>query len=646
MGVAAIVRLELTRLARRSSHYAARAGLALLTLYVSGAIAYCGTSVMSRPNGLRLEAVLIHGPEIAERALLELTWAQMVAILLLVPGLAAASIAEEDRRGTLEGLLTSRLSAGAIVVGKLAARLVVVAMIVAVGMPLVVPAVLMGLLGPMLLARASGMLAALGFFVAALALLAAAAIPRPRTAITAAYILVAAWLVVPIWLMPAVRGLTGPWAWVKGLTECALLSHPSEAALGLSIPWTRLYGDPSTNIGWIWLGLSRLYVEPSGWGLIWGALPRTFARVAGTLALAGLLCLGAAALVVRPRRLGLRYSQATRKVTASTHRRAQDTTGAPIGDDAMLWKEKTAGSHRLRPAVTLGIAVLLAVILARLAVPVRDAFVEWSALWLSSESSVVRRWQLNESLRSISAALYLVGLVVVASAAATSVAGERERGTWPALLASPLEGREVAFAKVFGVLWQVRWLAAPFLILGTIGLLAGSVHPLGALASAISLIVYAGYAAAVGVLCSMRSATSERALMATLLILLISNMLPLLFVPLELIGPMAGSREALFMAGVTPFVQWLAPVSPVEIEAAIRGWAWEGRIALPFTFWSIRVPLEAGLIRLYAVSVLLHIAGALAATWSAAFAFEHSRVHRAFLAWRSLALPGSRNPIQ
>jgi len=636
MGVRAIVWQDFTRLARRQSHYATRCMLALITLYVGGAITFFGSSMVARPGGPGLADLLRFGPEIAERAFLELTWAQMLAILLLLPGLAAGAIAEEDRRGTMADLLASPLSGCAIVLGKLAGRLVHAAIILLVALPLVVPALLSGLIEPLLVARAWLMLGVLATFVASLSLMVAALVARPRSAIPMAYILVGAWVLLPIWLTPAVRGLPSPWAWLKTIDEWVLLSHPSEAALGLSIPWTRLYGDPTTDIGWVWLGLSRLYVEPSGRGLIWGALPRTLMRVVVPQSVAALLCLVVAALSLRTRRLGLRGWGSPRLAHRASLRGPEATSRPVVGDDPMLWKESTATGLRARIAVRIGIALFVAVMLVPLVEPMRNAFSEWTTSVLENGTSNWRRWQLNESLRSLSTALYVVGLLAVSSVAAASVAGERERASWTALLTSPLTGWEIARAKVLGVLWGMRWLALPFGTLWVIGLATGSVHPLGSLAAGLSVIVFGAYVASIGVLCSMLSATSDRALLATLTVLMVSNAFPLLFVPLDLIGPIAGSREALCLAVVTPFVHWISLVSPIEIESARNGWPWEGTIRLPFTFWNIRVPLEAGLLRLYGTSMLVHLLGALLATRAAAWAFEVSRGHRSWLSsfWR------------
>jgi ABC-type transport system involved in multi-copper enzyme maturation permease subunit len=599
--------------------------LAVIALYLGGAIAYCGRNMLQTPDGPRLADLLRSGPEIAERAMLELTWTQMLAMLVLLPGLGASAISEEDRRGTMADLFATPLSGGAIVFGKLARPLLLAAIILLVALPVITPAVCAGLLSIVLVARAWLMLAVLAIFVVSLSVLVAAVVTRPHRSIPTAYCVVAAWLLVPIWLTPVVRGLSGPWAWVKMIDECALLSHPSEAAMGLSIPWTRLYGSPSTDIGSVWLGLSRLYIDPSGRGLIWGALPRTLTRVVVSQSLAAAFCLVAAALCLRGRRLGLR-GWGTHWPWIPTRRPAHSAfPSRDVGDDPMLWKERTAAGRPSRTAVGIGIALLCGTMLVPLVEQIVGAFSEWSAVWAGNDAGDSKRSQLNESLRSVSAMLYMVSLLIIATAATARVTGERDRGSWTALLACPLTGWEVARAKVLGAVWEMRWLALPFGLIWIIGLLTGSIHPLGFLTAGVSAIVFGTYAAALGVCCSMLLATSDRAILATLGILLVSNTFPLLLIPLDLIGSVASSRAGLFLAGVTPFVHWISLVSPIELGPALNGWPKEGTIRLPFTFWTIRLPLQIDLIRIYGISILFHLVAALVTTGAAAWAFEARR---------------------
>jgi ABC-type transport system involved in multi-copper enzyme maturation permease subunit len=642
--VDALIRRELTCLARRPSQYLIRVSLAIITLYVGGAIVFCGRSMLAAHTDLRLADLLRSGPEIAERALLELTWTQMLAMLLVLPALAAGAISEEDRRGTMAALLGTPLAGGAIVLGKLAGPLCYTLTILLVGLPLVVPALLFGLLDPFLVARAWLLLATFAAFLVSLSVSIAAIISRSYAAIPTAYGAIGAWLLVPIWLTPVVRGLSGPWVWIKTINECLLLSHPSEAALGLSIPWTRLYGNPSTDIGWVWLGLSRLYVDPSGRGLIWGTLARSLTRVVVPQLISAFLCLAVAALVLRSRRLGLPGWDRLRMPSPRRSALPQTSSCPAVGDNPMLWKESRATGSRSPNLVRFGIVFLCATMLVPLLDPICACFFEWTAGRAENGAGMWERARLNESLRSVSTAFYLTSLLVIAVAAAGSVTSERHRGSWTGLLASPLTGWEVARAKVLGVIRGMLWLVLPFEVLGVIGIATGSIHPLGFATAGLSLMAFGLYAAALGVCCSMLSATSDRAILATLAVLWESNTFPLICIPLGLIGSVAGSKEGLLLAGVTPLVHWISLVSPVEIQTALHGWTWEGTIRLPFTFWTVRIPLDIGLIRLYGMSVLFHLLGALGATWAAAWTFEASRGRRSFLSILSRDFLSSRLP--
>jgi hypothetical protein len=104
-------------------------------------------------------------------------------------------------------------------------------------------------------------------------------------------------------------------------------------------------------------------------------------------------------------------------------------------------------------------------------------------------------------------------------------------------------------------------------------------------------------------------------------VLLAGNALALLFVPLDLAGRLAGTWQAMYLAGVSPFVEWVALVSPVEIRWSLAGQTWEGSLGLP-GLWGTWVRLEPGLIRTYLASLALHALGTSVALRAAAWAFD------------------------
>ena len=63
-------------------------------------------------------------------------FAQTLAVILLTPALVAGVVAEERQRKTLQYLLTSCLTSVEIVLGKLAARMLILAVLFGVGMPI------------------------------------------------------------------------------------------------------------------------------------------------------------------------------------------------------------------------------------------------------------------------------------------------------------------------------------------------------------------------------------------------------------------------------------------------------------------------------------------------------------------------------
>jgi hypothetical protein len=293
----------------------------------------------------------------------------------------------------------------------------------------------------------------------------------------------------------------------------------------------------------------------------------------------------------------------------------------------MLWKERHAAGRLSRKTILL-LLLLCAGLLVPLAAPAWDAFRECRQEWRQGPTPLWARGYLNQVVRQTDAVLYLLVLAVVAATAALSVTGERERGTWTSLATTLVSGSEVARAKADGALWSARAWSIPLLVLWVLGLATSAIHPLGVLTAAAAILIFARYAAALGVFYSMVSKSSERALTATFLTLLAGNAAALLFVPWDLIGPLAGSWQAVYLAALTPLVEWVALVSPVEIQCWLEGRAWEGTLQLPWQLWSARMALGPGLIRTYLVSLILHAMAAGALFRATAWWFDRTRGER------------------
>ena len=271
---------------------------------------------------------------------------------------------------------------------------------------------------------------------------------------------------------------------------------------------------------------------------------------------------------------------------------------------------------------SLGLCVLLA---ARLAGPAASTFAR-RAGW---PGVIGHSQDLADLLHLFLTVLYVVGALLVATTAAASVAGERERGTWTGLAASPLTGPEVARAKVAGALRSARPLALAFGLLGTTGLVTRAIHPVGMLAVIVAVPIFFWAAAAVGVLASMAAGGTDRAVAATLAALAAINLMPVLFVDPDMLGGVAGSWPTFSYAGASWYVVWASPVSVDEFNWIARtGRWWDGGVWVPWRFWSPRGGLRTttpGLVPVVLAAIVLHAAIAAAATRAAAWLFEMQR---------------------
>ena len=83
-----------------------------------------------------------------------------------------------------------------------------------------------------------------------------------------------------------------------------------------------------------------------------------------------------------------------------------------------------------------------------------------------------------------SSACTTIGIVVVMTflvgGFASEVLGvERMKETWTSLLATPMTGREIVRSAIRATAWRSRWGFGTVLVLWTLGLAAGAIHPLG-----------------------------------------------------------------------------------------------------------------------------------------------------------------------
>jgi len=478
---------------------------------------------------------------LANSAFLWFANSQAVVVVALVPLLVAGAVAEEKARGTLGLLLASRLTSAEIIADKLAARLLLVVVLMALGLPVVALVGLYGGVDPAEALTYYGGTLASAYFAASLSMLASVHARSAAGAVIGAYAAGLAWLALPVGLAVALAAPQTP-------AQLAWLQAPV-AWLARSSPWS--------------LSAPREVWGPSASGpaaLTW-MVPEMAALQLGF----GLALFALAAWRLRPvYRAQFGAGPARRRTWLGRALGLRPRLRPPCGDDPMRWKERSAPeSGWLAQLVILMALAMIAFLLIA-----HQKFYHYSAamdelffygldLGPGAYHGAWRRI-LNDDLCQYASLLYTAALAAVAIVAAASVSGERARGTWTSLLATPLDRSEILRAKMFGAAWAVRVPLGMIALLYLVALGSTAMHPVGFVLGVVGLYTFVSFAIALGTYVSLRSRTPTQAITRTVMILLAINLGPAL-----LIFPLVGwdNYAALLIFGCTPVFLYVSPMS-------------------------------------------------------------------------------------
>src|SRR5271165_99733 len=220
---------ELRTVARRRRSYALRTALGLFLLYLmiqstnrwDTYASQSGTNREYTPGELAQIGMTLFGNVI---------WLQGIVILLLTPAFVAGTIAEDRQRKVLSYLLASPLSGAEIVLGKLAARMVNLVVLVAVGLPVVSIALFLGGVDPVAVWLCYGTSFSTLYLLAAISTFVSTFSARPRDAIRRAYLIELVWLLLPMieWLCQSAGGTLGSLTTeARPITEWIIGSSPA-----------------------------------------------------------------------------------------------------------------------------------------------------------------------------------------------------------------------------------------------------------------------------------------------------------------------------------------------------------------------------------------------------------------------------------
>jgi len=462
----------------------------------------------------------------------------------MTPSLVAGVIANEKQRKTLHYLLASSLTSMEIVLGKLMARMLHVAVFLAIGLPVISLLSLFGGVDPLLILLAVAGTFTSAFFLAAMSVYCSTISKRVREAIIIAYTIEGAWFALPPIIRSVMPGYSPRlYSWIRPVNDWLLASTP----------WGPFYQVPAM----FRIGVSGL-VEATAWMM---------ALQVGL----GIGFLGLSVVRLRPifkaqegsptrRFLGVIPVGKTRAIRLFSRK--------PVGDDAMLWKElhttKTSGIAQV--AVILLSLTIAGVILYWSAVYALEAFVELQNN--SYDSWGTSRGSFNAYLRFITTTIGTLTILSASVAGANTITSEREDDTWLSLITTPMSGQEIMLAKMVGILWNMRWAGLLLCILWIMGLVTGSVHLLGVLGQGIEILIFVSFAITLGTWVSMRSQSSckSQAMTTAILVTLMGGYLTCLC-PFMV----RGRPSYLVFSGVTPFIQAVTLFSPSEYRDYLSG---------------------------------------------------------------------------
>lgn len=442
--------------------------LGLATLVYIGAVS--SSDLVSGSGVARFESL----QRVAPAIFYPVAWLQFAVIVFVAIGSTSPAINRERQRRTFPVLATTPLTAAQIIFGTLAARLAQIFILTLLIVPFLLALRVFGGLELSAIIHVASLTIAAGVLGAALGILGSVLFAKPTTANSLA---VGAFILWALW--PVIGGML--WYRFVGPTPPPL--------------WPAV-GSPVLVLAFATAGTAIMPVSPD---------TAVTACVGVNLALALVVALVATArarpLVLReaategqrpaPRKGMLRRLMGSSR-TAEAPREPSDgrASSRTVSDRPVLWRELRASAGRW---TLVRIVLILLVGLIVVSVNIDQG--------LGSEESV-----------QVSTMVFLAWFLLSATSATTgAVTSEVEQRTWDALLTTPLTGREILTAKIFGGLRRL-WVFPVFvLIFQAIGLLAGNLDPRLMIVTLCAMGGAGIFLATSGVLLSLRAAQTARA---------------------------------------------------------------------------------------------------------------------------------------
>jgi ABC-type transport system involved in multi-copper enzyme maturation permease subunit len=516
-----IFRVELVSSARRRRYYALRILYSAIILFVLWVTYENVTAYNSFVGGTN--SSIAQMARAAAAFFYTFSWVQLVGILLVAPAMAVGTIATERERRTIEYLFVSDLSDVEIVLGKTVARLMLTGQLLLVSLPILFIFRLMGGIPADLLTASFLIAAGTAVFVTAISVCISVWSPRVRDAAMRVYRALAVLFLGPMLLRPLLMliGSTSWWAdaasdalgFLLELNPLMILFNSMSSGFAVGIGFD--FEPVLRMLAWQ-VGLSLVLIAYATW-----AVRRVHLRESSRGA------------VVK------RHWQAPRWV-----RRWKPA----MGNHPMFWKEAFAPTSKTKLGVVGVVANFLIVAGA----------MTWTLFAFYYSADGISFWSEKDYFiyTGIFTGFIGSGLLLLQAARASSlITVEKERDTWISLISTPLSGPEIVMGKLLGNLYAARWGVGLLMLTWGLGLWFSIPFAVVIPVFLGTYLVCAISVSCIGLIYSLRSKTSLRAMGLTLATILFmgGGYIACCCPVLELTGP-SGDWFELGFAPCMPFL--------------------------------------------------------------------------------------------
>ena len=475
---------DLVRNARRARTYLTRCGYLLLLLFFLVTVvgpkfpSYRGGAARAIGQSSREMARL------AEEFFATFMGVQFCLAVFLTPAYVAGAITEEKERKTLEFLLATDLDSREIVLGKLAARVGYLTLLLLTGLPVLSAVQLLGGVEPSFIFAGFAATALTVASLSGMSILASVYTNRSRNAILLTYLLAILYCGLCVLVFLAMRS--------RIFRDYGSFLGSGPTFDEFVIPF--LDGNPIFALG-------RVFDEDPG--QLQSRLASVLLHYAIFHSFVALSTITLAVWRLRP--LVLRES------AVSKAKLKQRAGNREVSDPPMIWKETHFGGGtglRLGNLLVVGLGVILSF-----------APVPYLAQASNRSTDFFREVEMardfNVYVRIVGTLVAGMSLLAVAVRGSIAIRLERDKDTLDALLTSPLTTREILFGKWVGCLREMRWPAVWLGAIYLIGMVTGGLSPFAVPLLAAAIAVYAGTLAVVGLWFSAVCKTTVRAIVAT-----------------------------------------------------------------------------------------------------------------------------------